>query len=153
MSITDYVAVYAAFVATAILVWFIWEHRKYVQFAAYVTGRENGTLVELHVTNKTKLPIVIKHICFIDEDRSPYTFACPASPFWRNEPMTIGDEALKTLTLENEAKCIFRLNMARIKQEFDEGYRYMFTHVGIIDTAGKIYRQRIPKELLDLLRD
>ena len=153
MGITDYVAVYAAFVATAVLIWLIWEHRKYVQFMAYVTGRENDVTVDLHVTNKTKRPVVIRYICFIDEDHSPYTFACRVSPFWKKETMIIGDDSLKTLTLENEAKCIFQLNINRIKQEFDEGYRYLFTYIGIIDTAGQTHKQRIPKEIRELLKD
>jgi hypothetical protein len=153
MGITDYVAIYAALVVTVILIWAIWEHRKYVQFVAYINSEKRNVVIELHVTNKTKQPITIRYICFIDEDNSPYTFACRASPFWKNEPIIIGDETLETITLENESRCVFWLDINHIKQEFDEGYRYLFSHIAVINNVGKTYKHRIPKEIRNLLKD
>ena len=153
MSITDYVAIYAAFIATAVLIWTIWQHRKYLKFDEIVTGEGNDFRLELHLTNKTKQPVTIRQICFLDEDASPYLFACQVSPFWENEPITIGDERLKTITLENEAKCVFWININQIKQEFDEGSRYLFTIIAVIDNVGRTHKHRISQDIRNLFRD
>ena len=153
MNITDYVAIYAALVATSLLIWTIWQHRKYLKFVEYITGEENDVSVDLHLTNKTKQPVSIRYICFLDEDGSPYTFACRVSPFWKNEPITIGDDTIKTITLENEAKCLFWINIRQIKQEFTEASRYIFTHVAVIDDAGRTYKHRMPQNIINMFKD
>jgi hypothetical protein len=153
MGITDYVAIYAALIATALLIWTIWQHRKYVKFIEHVTGEGNDVRLELRLTNKTKQPLTIRNICFIDEDGSPYTFVCQVSPFWKNEPITIGDETLQTITLENEARCVFLIKIKQIKREFDEGYRYLFSHIAVIDNVGRTYKHRMSPEIRNLLKD
>jgi hypothetical protein len=153
MGITDYVAIYAALIATALIIWTIWQNRKYVKFVEHVTGEDNSVHLELRLTNKTKQPITIRHICFIDEDGSPYTFACQVIHFWKNEPITIGDETLKTITLENEAGCVFRINISQIKLEFDEGYRYLFSQIAVIDNVGRTHKHKMSPEIRNLFKD
>jgi hypothetical protein len=153
MNISDYVAIYAAIMATAVLIWLIWQHRKYLKFDEIITREGNNTNVELYLTNKTKRPVNIRQICFLDEDGSPYTFTCKVSSYWKNEPITIGDESQKTITLENENKCVFRINVRRIKQEFDETYRYLFAYIAVIDDDGRTHKHRLPQNIRELFKD
>jgi hypothetical protein len=153
MNITDYVAIYAALVATSLFVWTIWQHRKYLKFDEIITSEGNDISVELYLTNKTKRPVNIRQICFFDEDGSLYTFACKASSYWKNEPITIGDETLKTITLENEAKCVFWINIRQIKQEFDETSRYLFAYISVIDDGGRTHKHRMPPEIRNMFKD
>ena len=107
MGISDYVAIYAGLVATAVLIWIIWQNRRYLKFVFFITGKKINTGVDVQITNKLREPITIRYICFLDEEGSPYTFVCEASAFWRSKPVKIGDEALRTITLENEEVGVF----------------------------------------------
>ena len=153
MSITDYVAIYAALVATAVLIWFIWQHRKYLKFDEIITGEGNDISVDLYLTNKMKRPVNIRQICFLDEDGAPYTFTCRVSSYWKNEPIILGDETQKTINMENETKCVFWINVRQIKQEFDETYRYLFAYIAVIDDGGRTHKHRLPQNIRNLFRD
>jgi len=153
MNIGDYVAIYAALVATAVLIWTIWQNRKYLKFDEIITDEGDGFIVEIYLTNKTKRPVNIRQICFLDEDGSLYNFACKVSSFWKNEPITIGDETQRTITMENETRYVFWIKIRQIKQEFDEASRYLFSHIAVIDDAGRTYKHRMPQEILNQLKD
>jgi hypothetical protein len=153
MNIGDYVAIYAALVATAVLIWIIWQNRKYLKFDEIISGEGNGVIIEVYLTNKTKRPVNIRQLCFLDEDGSLYNFACKVSSFWKNEPITIGDEHQRTITMENEGRYVFLIKIRQIKLEFDESSRYLFSHVAVVDDAGRTYKHRIPPEIRNQLRD
>lgn len=153
MSISDYVAIYAALVATAAIIWIIWQSRKYLKFDEVVVGEGNDAGIELYLANKTKRTVNIRQICFLDEDGSLYAFTCKVSSFWKNEPVILGDESLRTITMENEATCVFIINIKEIKRRYDETSRYMFSYVAVVDDAGRTYKHRMARTTLNLFKD
>jgi len=153
MNIGDYVAIYAALVATAVLIWTIWQNRKYLKFDEIISSGGNGVIFEIYITNKMKRPVNIRQVCFLDEDGSLYSFACKVNSFWKNEPITIGDETQNTITMENDSRYVFWIKIHQIIQEFDEASRYLFSYVAVVDDTGRTYKHRIPQETLNQLKD
>ena len=50
MGISDYVAIYAGLVATAVLIWLIWQNRRYLKFVFFITGKKINTGVDVQIT-------------------------------------------------------------------------------------------------------
>ncbi len=152
MDIGDYAAIYAAIIATSLFIWTLRRYRNYLEFAEFVTGKGDDLCVDVHVTNKTGQLVTIMHIVLIDRNDYFHTVVCGVGSFKKGHHSIIIGTGKDYIDLENEARCVFWINVKDIKQS-TKGDKPHFTHFGIIDDNGRTHKHRIPKRILNMFNN
>ncbi len=148
MSIADFVAIYAAIVATTVLIWNYFHWRKHVRIKIWKSLHNDVVFVT--VKNETKQPLTVKRVGF--SCLSHNSFSVPFSVRHFGNVSELIETREDFIDLVDGARCVFWLAVEQIKECHRQTLpKQKISHVFILDHKGTQHKRKIPKKIKKLL--